>query len=65
VLKTDVASYYASIDPVKLLDRLARVVADRDVLNLVAQMIYRVSERGRRRNLSDSRWLQLRDGSWL
>jgi hypothetical protein len=46
VLKTDVASYYASIDPVKLLDRLAAVVADRDVLNLVAQMIYRVSERG-------------------
>jgi RNA-directed DNA polymerase len=46
VLKTDVASYYASIDPVKLLDRLAAVVADPDVLNLVAQMIYRVSERG-------------------
>ncbi len=46
MLKTDVARYYASIDPVKLLDRLAAVVADRDVLNLVAQMVYRVSERG-------------------
>jgi RNA-directed DNA polymerase len=46
VLKTDVASYYASIDHVKLLDRLAAVVSDRDILNLVGQMCGRVSERG-------------------
>ncbi len=39
VLKTDVASYYASIDHGKLLDRLAAVIADRDVLNLVGQML--------------------------
>jgi RNA-directed DNA polymerase len=46
VLKTDVARYYASIDHVKLLDRLAAVVPDRDVLNLVGQMCGRVAERG-------------------
>jgi hypothetical protein len=46
VLKTDVASYYASIDHVKLLDRLAAVIPDRDVLNLVGQMCGRVAERG-------------------
>ncbi len=46
VLKTDVASYYASIDHVKLLDRLAAVISDRDVLNLVGQMLCRVSEGG-------------------
>jgi hypothetical protein len=46
VFKTDVASYYASIDHVKLLDRLAAVIADRDVLNLVGQMCGRVAERG-------------------
>jgi len=46
VLKTDVANYYASIDHVKLLDRLAAVIPDRDVLNLVGQMCGRVAERG-------------------
>jgi hypothetical protein len=46
VLKTDVASYYASIDPVKLQGRLAAVIPDRDVLNLVGQMCCRVSEGG-------------------
>jgi len=46
VLKTDVASYYASIDHVKLLDRLSAVIPDRDVLNLVGQMLCRVSEGG-------------------
>jgi hypothetical protein len=46
VLKTDVASYYASIDHLKLLDRLAAVIPDRDVLNLVGQMCGRVAERG-------------------
>ena len=45
-LKTDVASYYVSIDHVKLLDRLAAVIPDRDVLNLVGQMCGRVAERG-------------------
>jgi hypothetical protein len=35
VLKTDVASYYSSIDDAKLLDRLATVIHDRDVVNLV------------------------------
>lgn len=46
VLKTDVARYYASIDHIKLLDRLAAVIPDRDVLNLVGQMCGRVAERG-------------------
>jgi hypothetical protein len=46
VLKTDVASYDASIDHVKLLDRLAAVVPDRDVLNLVGKMCGRVAEAG-------------------
>jgi hypothetical protein len=46
VFKTDVASYYASIDHVKLLDRLAAVIPDRDVLNLVGQLCGRVAERG-------------------
>jgi len=46
VLKTDVASYYASIDHVKLLDRVAAVIPDRTVLNLVGQMCGRVSEGG-------------------
>jgi hypothetical protein len=46
VLKTDVARYYASIDHVKLLDRLAAVIPDRDILNLVSQMCGRVAERG-------------------
>jgi hypothetical protein len=46
VFKTDVASYYASIDHVRLLDRLAAVLPDRGVLNLVGQMCGRVAERG-------------------
>jgi hypothetical protein len=46
VLKTDVASYYASLDHVKLLDRLAAVIPDRTILNLVGQMLCRVSEGG-------------------
>ena len=46
VLKTDVSSYYASIDHVKLLDQLAAVIPDRDILNLVGQMCGRVAERG-------------------
>ena len=46
MLETDVASYYASIDHGKLLDRLATVIPDRDVLNLVGQLCGRVAERG-------------------
>jgi len=46
VLKTDVKIYSASIDHVKLLDRLAAAIPDRDVLNLVGQMLCRVSEGG-------------------
>lgn len=46
VLKTDVASYYASIDHARLLDQLAALVPDRNVLNLVGQMLCRVSEGG-------------------
>ena len=38
VLKTDVTRHYASIDHVKLLGRLAAVVPDREVLNLVGQI---------------------------
>ena len=40
------ARYYASIDHVKLLDRLAVVIPERDVLNLVGQMCGRVAEGG-------------------
>ena len=46
VLKTDVASYYASIDHVKLMDRFAHVVSDRQVRILVGQMRGRVVEQG-------------------
>jgi hypothetical protein len=46
VLRTDVRSYYASIDPVKLLERLARYVRDPEILRLVAAVTARTSERG-------------------
>jgi retron-type reverse transcriptase len=46
VLKTDVQSYYASIDHHLLLDRLAVYIPDRDVLNLIAQYLQRCAERG-------------------
>ena len=46
VLKTDVQGYYASIDHQLLLDRLARYVPDRAVLNLIGQYLRRVAERG-------------------
>ena len=46
VLKTDVQSYYASIDHHLLLDRLARYIPDRGVLNLIVQSLRRVAERG-------------------
>jgi hypothetical protein len=46
VLKTDVQSYYASIDHQLLLDRLAVYISDRYVLNLIAQYLRRCAERG-------------------
>ena len=46
VLRTDVKSYYASIDHLMLLDQLAVHIADRRVLNLLGQYLGRTSERG-------------------
>ena len=46
VLRTDVDSYYASIDHFLLLERLAEYVKDRDILNLLWQYMSRCSERG-------------------
>ncbi len=46
VLRTDVKSYYASIDHFLLLDQLAEYVKDRHVLNLLGQYLRRSSERG-------------------
>ena len=45
-MRTDVKSYYASIDHLLLMDRLAIYVKDRDVLNLLGQYLRRISERG-------------------
>jgi RNA-directed DNA polymerase len=46
VLRTDVKSYYASIDHLLLLDQLAVHIKDRRVLNLMGQYLRRTSERG-------------------
>jgi hypothetical protein len=46
VLKTDVHSYYASIDHHLLLDRLAVYLPDHGVLNLIVQYLKRCAERG-------------------
>jgi RNA-directed DNA polymerase len=46
VLRTDVKSYYASIDHMLLLDLLAVHIRDRRVLNLLGQYLRRTSERG-------------------
>ncbi len=46
VIRTDVKSYYASIDHQCLIERLARVIQDRRVLNLVEQYLSRISEQG-------------------
>ena len=46
VLKTDVKSYYASIDHIALMDRLARHIDDRATLNLLGQYMRRTAERG-------------------
>jgi hypothetical protein len=46
VLRTDVKSYYASIDHLLLLDQLAVHIKDRHVLSLIGQYLRRTSERG-------------------
>jgi hypothetical protein len=46
VLRTDVKSYYASIDHMLLLDRLALWVRDPFILNLPGQYMRRTAERG-------------------
>ena len=46
VLKTDVQSYYASIDHCLLMDRLAQYIKDPLILNLIGQYLTRVTERG-------------------
>ncbi len=46
VLRTDVKSYTASIDHIALMDRLARFIPDRPVLNLLGQYMRRTAERG-------------------
>jgi hypothetical protein len=46
VLRTDVKSFYASIDHFLLLDQLAVHIKDRRVLNLMGQYLRRTSERG-------------------
>jgi RNA-directed DNA polymerase len=46
VLRTDVKSYYASIDHLLLLDQLAIHLKDKRVLNMLAQYLRRTSENG-------------------
>ena len=46
MLRTDIKLYYASIDHDLLLDRLARFMDDRRVLNLITQYLKRSAERG-------------------
>ena len=46
VFRTDVKSYYASIDHIALMDRLARLIRDRPILNLLGQYMRRTAERG-------------------
>ena len=47
VLRTDVKSYYASIDHLLLMDGLARRVGERNILNLLGQYLRRTAESGR------------------
>ncbi len=49
VLRTDVKSYYASIDHFLLLDQLAEIIRDKRVLNLLGQYLRRTAERYRPR----------------
>ena len=44
VLRTDVKSYYASIDHALLMDRLARFISDRTMINLCGQYMKRTAE---------------------
>ena len=46
VMRTDVKSYYASIDHIALMDRLGRHIDDRAILNLLGQYMRRTAERG-------------------
>jgi RNA-directed DNA polymerase len=46
VFKTDVQSYYASIDHQLLLDRLSTYITDRCVMDLIGQYLLRCAERG-------------------
>ena len=46
VLRTDVKSYYASIDHLLLMDRLALYIRDRAILNLLGQYLRRTAESG-------------------
>jgi len=46
VICTDVRGYYANIDPVRLVEWLARSVRDPEILRLVAALTARTSERG-------------------
>ena len=46
VLRTDVKSFYASIDHVLLMERLAIHIGDRRILSLLGQYMKRTSERG-------------------
>ena len=46
VLRTDVRSYYASIDHQCLMERLSRIIQDRRVLNLIEQYLRRTAEQG-------------------
>lgn len=46
VIRTDVKSYYASIDHAALIERLKRHIRDERVLGLVRQYLNRTSERG-------------------
>ena len=46
VFKTDVQSYYASIDHHRLLDQLAPQIAEPLILNLIGQYLKRRAERG-------------------
>ncbi len=46
VLRTDVESYYVSLDHQCLIERMARVIRDRRVMNLMEQYLQRTAERG-------------------
>ena len=46
VFRTDVKSYYDSIDPGALIERLKRHIGDERIVGLVRQYLYRTSERG-------------------